>query len=588
MSVGNTNFQNTYTTDGTAGPWAFNWVYTEEMQVQVYLDLVLQSPSTYTVTKDLVNPGGTISFNAGSIPVLGRALLLQRFANTLQTDTLGTNQELPPATLVRMADKLTIIAQQISAQLVRALALPLTTIGFTATLPTPIAGAISVVNAANNAMAWVAPVQAGLALIDNGPGLPPTYGPLMSASGGNVASSGTSVIDNLAAFNNLGASLVKDSGVSKAAVAAVIAAASGLTHHGGRLSLSSTLSNPIADQVNATTVYLLPHIHNKTYVYVGGSWVQRTIVGQSLPISLGVFRKFDIYEFDNAGVLTLDANPWDSAGQVQFTVTNATIANPCVLTTSVAHSIVVGDLIGVYAAAATGTAWSDADRGLHGRRCYVSAVTGTTITVEGMDTTGLAITNYVGVFIARIPTSPTVGTATQDGVLVKSGDASRRFLGTVESDGGGLLQDSTSQRLVSNWYNREAARLKSDHAITSFVSASSSAYIPRGASTKMGFTRCEMVSCYDQPVAISVSDSNAVAGSNWFPCVFVNRCATIVEFSWQVAYAVGPSNSSCITRTKALAKGSYFFQHGIYGNGQTGAGSLTNNAQVGFDFLIQR
>jgi hypothetical protein len=171
MSVGNTNFQNTYTTDGTAGPWAFNWVYTEEIQVQVYLDLVLQSPSTYSVTKDLVNPGGTISFNAGSVPILGKALLIQRFANTLQTDSLGTNQELPPATLVRMADKLTIIAQQLSAQILRSLAVPLTTIGFTATLPTPIAGAIPVVNAANNAVEWIAPIQAGLALIDQGVGL---------------------------------------------------------------------------------------------------------------------------------------------------------------------------------------------------------------------------------------------------------------------------------------------------------------------------------------------------------------------------------------------------------------------------------
>lgn len=214
MSVGNTNFQNTYTTDGTAGPWAFNWVYTEEIQVQVYLDLVLQSPSTYTVTKDLVSPGGTISFNAGSIPILGRALLIQRFSNTLQTDTLGTNQELPPATLVRMADKLTIIAQQISAQLVRALSLPLTTIGVSAALPAPVAGAIPVWNNTADAIVYVSPVQAGLALLDRGPGLTPAYGAVTSAAGGNVVGPGAAVVGNVPTFSSTTGTAIADSGVA--------------------------------------------------------------------------------------------------------------------------------------------------------------------------------------------------------------------------------------------------------------------------------------------------------------------------------------------------------------------------------------
>jgi hypothetical protein len=225
MSVGNTNFQNTYTTDGTAGPWAFNWIYTEEIQVQVYLDLVLQSPSTYTVTKDLVSPGGTISFNAGSVPILGKALLIQRFSNTLQTDTLGTNQELPPATLVRMADKLTIIAQQLSAQILRSLALPLTSIGVSAALPTPVAGAIPVWNAAANAIEYILPTTAGLALLDRGVGLPPAYGAVTSAAGGNVIGPGSSAVGNVPIFNSLTGTVLADSGVSVAGLGVWVNAA---------------------------------------------------------------------------------------------------------------------------------------------------------------------------------------------------------------------------------------------------------------------------------------------------------------------------------------------------------------------------
>jgi hypothetical protein len=590
MSVGNTNFQNTYTTDGTAGPWAFNWVYTEEIQVQVYLDLVLQSPSTYSVTKDLVNPGGTISFNAGSVPILGKALLIQRFANTLQTDSLGTNQELPPATLVRMADKLTIIAQQLSAQILRSLAVPLTTIGFTATLPTPIAGAIPVVNAANNAVEWIAPIQAGLALIDQGVGNKPIYGPVTSAAGGNVIGSGVSAVDNLVAFNNAGSSAIKDSGISKASVAAVVSAANALTHHGGRLSVSNIYANPTADQ-SGTTLYLLPYMHDKTYVYVGGSWVQRTIVAQSLSISSGVFRLVDIFEYDNAGALALEALPWDSSGQLQYNVTSASKASPCVLTIG-SHSLVVGDIVGIYAAAAIGTVWTDVDRKLHGKKCYVSAKTGTTITLEGMDTTGLTTSNYTGVKVVKIPTAPNIGLALQDGVAVKSGDATRRFLGTLITDGDGNIVDSTAQRNLSNWYNRANARLYSNDAVSSFVSANTSSWIARDASTQIGKTRCELVTCFDQSVLVNCRETWDGSGINWFPGIGANRldpAGTGLDFTMQVPHSLNLGSTLIMAYSKVFSRGSTFLQHMNYGNGTTGLGDTGNsNRRSGFDFVIQR
>lgn len=222
MGVANTDFQTVYTTDGNAGPWGFTWRYIESTMVQVYLDGVLQSTSTYQLIKDLVNDGGSITFQPGNVPIAGRQLLIQRLSDTLQQNGLLSNAPLPTETLINMFDKLTIIAQQLSAQVARSLAFPLTTLGFSATLPAPVAGGIPIVNAANNAMKFITPVQAGLALIDNGPGFEPSFGPVTSAAGGNVIGPATGVANNLPAFLDATGKLLKDSGYS---VASIIAAA---------------------------------------------------------------------------------------------------------------------------------------------------------------------------------------------------------------------------------------------------------------------------------------------------------------------------------------------------------------------------
>ena len=584
MSVGNTNFQNTYTTDGTAGPWAFNWVYTEEIQVQVYLDLVLQSPSTYTVTKDLVSPGGTISFNAGSVPILGRALLIQRFANTLQTDTLGTNQELPPATLVRMADKLTIIAQQISAQLLRALAFPLTTIGFTATLPTPVAGAIPVVNAANNAMDWILPVQAGLALLDQGVGNKPIYGPVTSAAGGNVIGSGVSVVDNLASFNNTGSSAIKDSGVSVASLLASVASAGDPATNGFRLSLHATDPNP-ADITSALTFYSIPYKGNKISLWDSALSQMRAvtsgIISETIAASTFYYRVGYIYEFLNAGVADLEIDWWDTT-QSTKAITLATIASPCVITCT-AHGWSVGDKIGIRKGTATGTIWTDTAMGLDQKEFRISATTANTLTLEGCDSSALALGTYTGATAYKIPATPATAPARTEGVWFKSGDRTRRLVGGCMTNGAGTIDDTSYARMLSNVDNQVLRSAVSKETTASYTSPALSAYIPRSNSLALGVTRSKLLNCLPVNAIVTLSDA-AEGGTTGAAAIGINRCPNgLTKSTWQgiltAVMALGYYNySSSVQRPVSLAAGFTFMQHLIWADGTPYAGE--NNATV--------
>lgn len=173
MSVPNTTYQNSYTADGVNASWAFTWAVINQLlsQVNVYLNGVLQS-SGYSVSYNTVGLGGTVTFT--SIPTAGTAILILRDTDFLQVNTFGNNQTLPPATLISMFDKLTMMCQQIALGL-----------GIIGGNPTPVLGGVFALNAAGN-LVYVPPVQAGYALLDGGPGQPPAYGPAASASGGNI------------------------------------------------------------------------------------------------------------------------------------------------------------------------------------------------------------------------------------------------------------------------------------------------------------------------------------------------------------------------------------------------------------------
>ncbi|PTY02565.1 hypothetical protein DB346_08435 [Verrucomicrobia bacterium LW23] len=81
---------------------------------------------------------------------------------------------------------------------------------------------------------------------------------------------------------------------------------------------------------------------------------------------------------------------------------------------------------------------------------------------------------------------------TLNGVHVKSGDASRRYLGTVRMNASGYLEDSASRRLVWNMYNRVEATLRATDATDNWDYTTATWREANGASTA-GTSRVEYV-----------------------------------------------------------------------------------------------
>jgi hypothetical protein len=134
----------------------------------------------------------------------------------------------------------------------------------------------------------------------------------------------------------------------------------------GRLTLTTGVPVTTSDVSAATTLYYTPYVGNQIELYDGSTWDNFTFTELSLALgALAASTIYDIFVYDNAGVVTLESLAWASA-----------------------------------VARATALAY-------------------------------------------------------QDGVLVKSGDATRRYLGSIRINStGGQCEDTVLERYVWNYYNR--------------------------------------------------------------------------------------------------------------------------------------
>jgi hypothetical protein len=81
-----------------------------------------------------------------------------------------------------------------------------------------------------------------------------------------------------------------------------------------RLTLASGDPMPTADQTAKSTLYLTPHLGQSIMLYVGAAWVVRTPAEVSLSLSaLAADTVYDIFVWDSAGTIILEALPWASA-----------------------------------------------------------------------------------------------------------------------------------------------------------------------------------------------------------------------------------------------------------------------------------
>lgn len=82
---------------------------------------------------------------------------------------------------------------------------------------------------------------------------------------------------------------------------------------------------------------------------------------------------------------------------------------------------------------------------------------------------------------------------TQDGVYIKSGDATRRYVGTIEILATGQSEESEARRFVWNMYNRIDRNLVCKDPTDSFAGGTTSTWRASNASNTVGVARVEMV-----------------------------------------------------------------------------------------------
>lgn len=223
---------------------------------------------------------------------------------------------------------------------------------------------------------------------------------------------------------------------------------------GGRLTLSSGIPVTTSDVTAATTLYYAPYLSNVISLYDGVRWNNHTFTQLSLALSLDRHRLYDIYVYNNSGTLTLETQAWSAP--TTATITNVTNVSTPTITTSANHGLSIGQLITIHGVVgATGVNNNSTDRTW--RINTVPTLTtftivkndNSTVSAPGAYTSGGTVT-YADSTATRL-TDPVL----QDGVYLKTGSLTRRYLGTIRGTyAANECEDSLIRRFVWNYNNR--------------------------------------------------------------------------------------------------------------------------------------
>lgn len=210
---------------------------------------------------------------------------------------------------------------------------------------------------------------------------------------------------------------------------------------GGRLTLESGTPVSSTDQVGKSTLYYVPLAHGLVGLYSAGAGWREADIGTGISLALtGLTTDFcyDVFAYAAGGAPALEVAAWGQAA------TNATNASPIVVTAN-GHGLANGDTVVV-----TGVGGNTAANNTAANPLWtIAGVTANTFQLAGSAGSGAYTSG--GWVTARTTGS---ALARQDGVLVKSGDPTRRYLGTLRATGATTTEDSAARRFVWNYYNR--------------------------------------------------------------------------------------------------------------------------------------
>jgi hypothetical protein len=250
----------------------------------------------------------------------------------------------------------------------------------------------------------------------------------------------------------------------------------------GRLTLTSGSPVTTADVTAATTLYYTPYTGNSISLFDGTStWTVRTFSELSLSLSgYTANTNYDIYAFWNGSAVALESQTWGT--DTEYNITGVSLAASAVVTYTVtdsANKFAVGDVVCVQ-----GITGNVGDV-VHGA-WVVTAVGGTgnnrTVTLGYLDSSGKTYTS--GGTIRKLDNTRTAPVY-QNGVLVKSGATTRRYLGTIMTTGtAGQTEDSIARRFVWNYANRRERKLAHSDDTDSWSVARNGNYVWVPANSK--------------------------------------------------------------------------------------------------------
>jgi hypothetical protein len=214
----------------------------------------------------------------------------------------------------------------------------------------------------------------------------------------------------------------------------------------GRLTPTSGTPIETNDATSISTISWAPLYGRQVALFDGLDW--KTISGSNVGISVPNtrFQLFDIFGYDGGGFIDLETYNWNTT---IGTITNATNTNPITVTSN-SHGLVNNDVVGIAGISgntnANGVVWK------------VSGSTTNTFILTGSSGNGAYTSG--GNFYKILNTRATTLTIL-DGIYVKLGDPTRRYLGTASTtDVAGQTEYSKKRRLIWNQYNRISSPLR--------------------------------------------------------------------------------------------------------------------------------
>lgn len=240
----------------------------------------------------------------------------------------------------------------------------------------------------------------------------------------------------------------------------------------GRLTLTTGVPKPTADQLNAGTLYFTPMAGASVSTFNGSSWTLNTgFTEKSITLATCIKNvTYDTFLVDTTLVIELLAWASTIATSSPTAGSNKTISVPSTA------GVAVGD-------------WVTVVDGTNNEKARVNAFsTNVSITVDSLANGYTTPTVY--------KQSRATALVTQDGSLVKSGSTTRLFLGSFTATAGngttgGQTESSLARRKLWNMYNRDELPMVAQDPNASIAGNATNAFLPTNGNKTAGQGRVE-------------------------------------------------------------------------------------------------